>query len=815
MFSIGFRKTHQKTDPITIKYVKYPLLYTTVFLMPWVSVAKVETEEKQNRVSIENTTVRLSYDLNAGTYSATDLTTNVTVFSGARFTVDEIGWRKPEGVTRKWEASDIQDDFGSGQRLTITETPNGGYLPIKSFHLTLYENQPFAVLGFSVTNHRKIPARIARIGVIDKAKLYPGKTLAEPQLLRGGAGSESNRIETELDIRAHNNLLITGKVEDKRHSLVVGGLHYLEFLRHIEINKRRGYFTVTIEDPQGKLVEPGTTYHGTDTVFLDISTPDPFASLEAYGLAMRAANGADPKPYDFPTLRGWLVSQGSYGEGRPLNDSKSLVGQMQHAKKSGILDYTPVAIRLEPDYYCDRNYGDTQQGWWNDEMWAKYGSLTEPYETFGKFNAKIAELGGIPFTYIQSNMPSNDFAIAHPEWLLNDDLTRIHAEHRHHMPFVKFDYTEPGFQEHTLSMWQRLGKQGLLGIKFDYPESAWCQDGGFEDKTYTTTAAYRKVFELCREGLGERAFIHERNLGEYGTPRLDVTAGIVDLQRVWNDSSHFEPEMASRIGLRWYKHRSVFGYYPDGKSFKNMDTDARRTMLSQVGLLSGRLELGTSFSRMTAEEQRDLTRLYPTLGGTQSFRPVDMLLPGRTDPAVYVYQINPNWSQIILCNNHDKPHTVTAPISGNQADSGSLGHDADASYYLYDFWNDEFLGELAGDQTLKRPLKPQQALTYSLHRKKDHPQFLSTNRHIMQGLLDLGEVAWDPETTTYSGTAEVVGGEPFVIALAPNGHMATQATASVGTAAITEGQDGLTRLTLTHDTNARIKWSIRWSEKSD
>ncbi len=33
---------------------------------------------------------------------------------------------------------------------------------------------------------------------------------------------------------------------------------------------------------------------------------------------------------------------------------------------------------------------------------------------------------------------------------------------------------------------------------------------------------------------------------------------LVDLQRVWTDASHFEPEMASRMGLRWYKQGKVF-----------------------------------------------------------------------------------------------------------------------------------------------------------------------------------------------------------------------------------------------------------------
>jgi hypothetical protein len=683
---------------------------------------------------------------------------------------------------------------------------------IKTLHVSVYDDLPYAVLGFSVTNHRTIPARICRIGVLEGATLAPRRKIENPQLLRGGAGSERNRVETGLAISCFNNLLLTGKVEGRRMSLVAGGLKYRSFLRAIEIDEKNNRFTITIEDPQGKRVEPGTTYDAEDTVFLDITTADPFVSLEQYGLALRQANQAHPKVYDFPTLCGWLASSGSYGEGRPINNSKELVAQMELAKESGVLDHTPVAIRLEPDFYCNQNSGDTQQGWWDDEHWAKYGSLVPPYEDFGKFCGKIRELGGIPFTYIQTNMPSNDFALAHPQWMLNEDITRLHAEHRHHMPFVKYDFTDPEFQAHTLAMWKRLDRQGLGGIKFDYPESGWCLNGGFDDPTYTTTDAYRKIFQLCREGLGEDGYIHERNLGEYGTPRLDVTAGIVDLQRVWNDSSHFEPEMAARMGLRWYKCRSVFGYYPDGKSFKKMDADARRTMLSQVGLLSGRLELGTTFSRMTDEERHDMTRLYPILTGTRSFRPVDMLLDGRVDPSVYVYQVDGDWSQLILCNNHDKEFTVTTPISGDQADTGSLGHAADGSYYLYDFWNDGFVGEFKGGESISRTLKPHQALTYSLHRKQQRPQFLSTNRHILQGVMDLDEVVWDGNTSSYAGVANVVGGEEFVITLANNGYRPVSVVPAGGKVRFEPAGDGLTRLILRSDKSGALGWVVNWEK---
>ena len=773
--------------------------------------AAVELRQDSGVVSLSNGAVSLNYNLETGTYDVVDNASGRIGIKDAVFTVDEVGWKQVRGVKREWAKTVVEDDFGKGLRLTVTEVPLGGYRLTKHLHVTLYDGLPFAVLGFSVTNSSKIPARIMRVGVIDQSGLFAGQPVAEIRVLEGGAGAHPNRVGSEVPVGAHNSLMITCKTGDKRHTIVAGGLRYRDFMRTLGRHPRRQqWFHVLIEDPLGKLVEPGTTFDAVDTVYLDVTTTDPFASLERYGMAMRKANKANPKPYDFPTLCGWLVSTASYGEGVPINHSKALVEQMEMAAKSGILNYTPVAIRLEPDFYCDDNHGDTQQGWWDDEHFAKYGSLTEPYATFGKFCGKIRELGGIPFTYIQSNMPSNDFAARHPEWMLGNDISRLHAEHRHHQPFVRFDFTDPGFQNHVLGTWQHLRAGGLVGIKFDYPETAWIPQGGFEDKTFSTTNAYRKVFELCREGLGDQAFIHERNLGESGAPCLDVTAGIVDLQRVWADSSHFEPEMASRIGLRWYKNRSVFGYYPDGKSFRNMDTDQRRTMLTQIGLISGRLELGTSFGRMTREEQHDLTRLYPLLKGTRSFRPVDMLANAPRDPSVYVYKINDDWSSIILCNNENTDTVVKAPISGDQADHGSLGHDADAAYYLYDFWNDWLAGEFKGEEVVSQSLKPHQALVYSLHRKLNRPQFLSTSRHITQGLVDLEDLKWEESTLTYSGTAKAVRGEAHAVVVAANGHEVDGVEVSSGKAVSEPMEGGLHRITITGHDGGDIRWSIRY-----
>ena len=148
--------------------------------------------------------------------------------------------------------------------------------------------------------------------------------------------------------------------------------------------------------------------------------------------------------------------------------------------------------------------------------------------------------------------------------------------------------------------------------------------------------------------------------------------------------------------------------------------------------------------------QHDLTRFYPLYDQRKSFRPVDMLLPGRTDPNIYSLSINGEWNQLIACNFTDKPTTISVPLSGNQADTGALGLQPNKHYYLYDFWNDRFIGKIPGKQSAKLPVQADQALSYSVHQVKDHPQFISTNRHIMQGLMDLKDVKWDPKTGIYS-----------------------------------------------------------------
>ncbi|MFO7821475.1 MAG: hypothetical protein R6V56_05420, partial [Lentisphaeria bacterium] len=48
-------------------------------------------------------------------------------------------------------------------------------------------------------------------------------------------------------------------------------------------------------------------------------------------------------------------------------------------------------------------------------------------------------------------------------------------------------------------------------------------------------------------------------------------------------------------------------------------------------------------------------------------------------------------------------------------------------------------------------------------------QIISTNRHIMQGMMECHGVEWSAAKQTLTGEVDVVGGEDFVLTVACNG----------------------------------------------
>lgn len=767
---------------------------------------------------LSNGIISVEFDEEGG-FSIHDAKSKAPLLSDSRFWLP----RGKRGKVVRMSAEEVEDALGLGRRvvLEVADFNELGYwgragriYANRIYTYALYEDNPALVCGFGLKMPSYLSLRLMESTPLAGGRLFGGKEIKEPLTLNGSAGMDRTLVSPGLDRRSPNSLMLTGLVDGERRTAVWGGLG----------NEAFGKFTILQDgspsfyaaDPIGRLVDEEECYLPGDTFYIDVHTRDPFEALERYGWAMRIANNASPNVYDFPVLCGWSV--GKLSKLPKVNDSASLVGELEHANKCGLTKYTKVSLRLEPDKY----HRDTEQSWWDDAHMREFKHLVEPYESIAKWSKAMNARNGIPYIYMQLGMPSDDFVRKYPQYMLFNDGSEVdrstpewvpgrnrRQKHHHHQPYVTYDYTDQEFSKHFVKAWSKLREDGIRGVKVDYPATAWRPEGGFDDRYATTNSAYRRAFALLREAFGKDGLIDERNLGESSRPCLDVTAGLVDTQRTWGDSNNYTPGMVSISGLRWYKNRTVFNYYPDTKAVHGCSPEIRRSLLTMMFLSSGRIDLATSFSLFTPEITHDFSRIYPHYQEPKTARPLDAFT-GVTDPQVYDLELTPDWHQVALYNTSDEKAEVATAISGQRVDN-AIGLDPDGHYHAYEFWSDTYLGKLPGTARLGRELEPNHCAMISVRKAQAHPQVLSTNRHILQGWVELKDVRWDPESRTLGGTAKIIGGEPFQIVVANNGAKAIKLEAK-GAEVVLAAHPvaGLSRLTLSAPTNAEVEWTLSY-----
>jgi hypothetical protein len=97
-------------------------------------------------------------------------------------------------------------------------------------------------------------------------------------------------------------------------------------------------------------------------------------------------------------------------------------------------------------------------------------------------------------------------------------------------------------------------------------------------------------------------------------------------------------------------------------------------------------------------------------------------------------------------------------------DVDQLGLDSAKTYVGFDYWANEFIPPIQGQ--LQRTLAPASCQVLAVREAADHPQLLSTSRHITQGLIDVQAEQWDSTTKTLAGTSAVVGHDPYELRIA-------------------------------------------------
>lgn len=803
--------------------------------------SEVNIKQYGDTVSISNTSVNLDFNLKTGMFNIAKPNGNLIV-SNAYFQAE--AWQSKDTLAeKKWQPNDVNDELGNGKSITIHTKTEGGFN--MSWTAILYKGQPYVIFKMAIENNRGKADRLRAFYPVICGEVYKGKDTRENySVLDGNGGGGITRVSSASDLLSFNNAMFKFGPLDKSEVFVAGGVTYHEFEKFVKIvcNDKSFSLQLYAQDPVGKLIDAGNTYAGDESFYLCFDNKNPFEALEQYAAVLKKAQKIELGYYDFPTECLWYATTYIADKSRGgFNNSKGAVEEMDYANKSGITKYVKAAIRLVPDAYGPNN----QQGWWDDEHWAKYSSgwsselpnYTDPYLTTKSWSQAILSKGGIPITYVQSARRSEDFAKLHPEWMLFNDSYRMYgsnptivlmqessypnprsAQHGTRQWWSDrqlwgYDFTDPGFIAHMKKVYANLKDAGIKGLFFDYPEvTAWAYEGGFEDKYATTAWAYRNMFQLAKDGLEKGALLQERNM----TRGSDVTLGTIASQRVWADADSISAEMVSYGGLRWYKNRVVINYDMDSKdprkAMPKENKDGSRSMYTMTYVASSRFLLARSFSELTPEEIHDMSRTFPYHTTAQSARPLDAFTNGKAYPEVYDFKVNENWRQLTFYNYDKQNKKIISVWPGQSLNEGGMELDPQRQYYVYDFWNNNLIGLIDGNKEFVQELRAGEARMMAIHAKENNPQFIATTRHIMQGYIDLKDVKWNDKAQSLTGVASVVEGDPFEVIIATNGKKIKgcktySAECSIKTI---DEKNGIAVLTINAAKTAPVKWDIRF-----
>ena len=799
----------------------------------------ITTTEDGDEVVMENAKLKVSYNLAQGSYSVYDKAAGKTMITDAHYKMGDLS-SNASALKNTYSLKPINDALGEGTALVIQSSANGqGNALI--YEIGLYDNEGFFTLNWGFVNNSGSSLQLKQYHILN-AKAFKDHQFIDYKTLDGESSEYQTRVTTQDTLTSKNNILATfGAKGKKKHSLVIGGLSYHEFEKYAKISKTPDHLLVQlwIKDPVGKKIDAGTTYLSKDRFFVNFSIDDRFAILEDYGKKLALANNVDISGVDFPILNFWYAYQEKYGGDAFMNNSVGTLAMLKEANATGFDKYSKIGIRLEPDDYAEPN---NQQGWWDDAHWQMYegGQLLEPLETMKKWGHAITAAGGEPMIYFQTSRRSEDYALAHPDHMLFNETHRLRPDDGSKMggwwpggsQYWGYDFTDPGFMAHMQEVYAYLKESKIKGIKYDYPLTGWSYEGGFEDPYATTASAYRTIYKLAYEGLEKGADIHER-LG-----RSDITLGVITTNRTENDNDIVIPPMVSKTALRWYKNRVVYHCDQDARNPyrahpRPLQRFAWQSMYTMTYVTSGRMEIGKYFHKMDDEMRYDLSRVIPLHQTAKSARPIDAF-SGKEYPEIYDFMVNEDWHLLTFYNTKwsgdewpkslqgrakDLPgEMLPATISvqlGDASDDGGLGLSPSEDYYIWDFWNYRLIGKFKGDAQLAQDLRPGEARMMAVHKAAQIPQFLSTNRHIMQGYVDMPTYPeWSGDQNVLSGTSTVPENEDYTIVLAANGKQPKSVSVPPGVGTVDwkwiDEPTGIFEVRIRTEKTGEVAWQVQF-----
>lgn len=387
------------------------------------------------------------------------------------------------------------------------------------------------------------------------------------------------------------------------------------------------------------------------------------------------------------------------------------------------------------------------------------------------------------------------------------------------------DMTHPGAREHLRGIVARIAHEwGYRLFKMDgfwtgsatrqnYINNGYREDelgeSSFHDPNKTNVEVLRDGVRLVREAAGPDVFLlgccASQNMRSFGG-----SFGLLDAMRVGPDTGagHIGAPNASRL---WFLNGRVWWNDPDCVSVRAATPLDQARVNASFTAISGGLFYNSDWMPDLPEQRLDiLRRCMPTHAATA--RPVDVL----EAPVARI------WHVVDERNGQRRDVVALFNWEGRSTHIGysaqRIGLPPATAYVAFDFWTDRFIPPFT--KTVEADLPRNSCRILAVRPVADHPQLLSTSRHLTQGMIEVSGEHWDASAATLSGSSQMVADDRYelriVLPTGPRSWQSQSVTVSAGDAAAGVAvaamkQEGpCLRVVLTSPISRAVAWTVNF-----
>ncbi len=260
---------------------------------------------------------------------------------------------------------------------------------------------------------------------------------------------------------------------------------------------------------------------------------------------------------------------------------------------------------------------------------------------------------------------------------------------------------------------------------------------------------HRDTLETIREAIGPNRFL----LGCWVVPLEGV--GLMNGSRIGADvlPNWDGFKFAMRATMEYYFLHNIAWYAdPDVLVVRSpLPLEQARAWATLQGLTGQAVLTSDRLMDLSAERVELLRRVYPAV----DIVPMDLFKSDR-NKRIWDLKINHLGRNYDVVGIFNFDETRPRPTHVSWKD---LGLPEDKPVHVYDFWNREYLG--AWEKGFTVEVQPTSSRVLTLLPQADHPQLISTSRHLTQGWVDLVSQNYNSSTQSYSGRSKVIRNDAY------------------------------------------------------